>query len=76
MRGGSANGSPMYQDRERSVPMSASRASGRPGPAEAALARQPVGRLPGHVAEEHIDLEALLERLALEQGAPSESRSA
>ena len=55
--------------------MSASRASGRPGPAGQALARQPVGRLPGHVAE-HIDLEALLERLALEQARSSESRSA
>ena len=31
------------------------------------LAREAVGGLPGDVAEEHVDLEALLDRLALEQ---------
>ena len=38
-----------------------------PHPGRLLLARQAVGGLPGHVAEEHVDLEALLDGLALEQ---------
>ena len=37
-------------------------------PGRQALAGQAVARLPRHVAEEHVDLEVLLERLALEEG--------
>src|SRR3546814_782318 len=36
-------------------------------PGRQALAGQAVGGLPGRVAEQHVDLEALLERLALEE---------
>ena len=38
-------------------------------PGRQALAGQAVGRLPGDVAEQHVDLEPLLEGLALEEGA-------
>ena len=39
-----------------------------PHPGRQALAGQAVGRLPGHVAEQHVDLEALLEGLPFEEG--------
>ena len=38
-----------------------------PDPGRLLLARQAVGGLPGHVAQEDVDLEALLDRLALQE---------
>ena len=59
----------MYQERYavwaqvgQSSVMSACTRGGQP------LAGQAVGRLPRGVAQEHVDLEALLEGLALEEG--------
>ena len=67
MRGGSSNGSPMYQERYdvcahvgQSSVMSARTRGGSPR-------RGAVARLPRQVAEQDVGLESLLEGLAFEQ---------
>ena len=69
MRGPSSKGSPMYHDRyARLGPRRPVEGDVGPHPRRRALAGQPVARLPGEVAEQHVGLEPLLERQPVEEG--------